>query len=139
MPSRIIATCLALIAFAMTIVLGMAVGNPPITIVWRATLMMLVVWAIGSVLGAMAQHVITENIASYKLDHPLVTEAEIAQGIAPEAIDDDIEEMATQHERDDEAVREEHLATLAEKEKLDSEQDARNENDNNETLNNNAA
>ncbi|MHC4995772.1 MAG: hypothetical protein ACYTGQ_12040 [Planctomycetota bacterium] len=129
MPSRVIATCLALIAFSMAIVLGVAAGNPPLTIVWRALLMMLVTWVIGSVIGAMAQHVVTENIASYKIEHPLATEDDVARGMAPVTIDDDIADMATEHEREARAAREARLSSIEEADRIEATQVTGDDND----------
>ena len=66
-----IACSLALLAFAAATVAGIAVGNPAITTVWRALLAMIGCYAVGSLLGALAERALSEHIDQYKRDHPL--------------------------------------------------------------------
>lgn len=74
MPSRMIACSLALLAFAAATVAGIAVGNPAITTVWRALLAMIGCYAVGSLLGTLAERALSEHIEQYKRDHPLEPE-----------------------------------------------------------------
>ena len=70
-PSRIIASCFALVGFAAAAVVGIAVGNSAVTIIGRATLVMLASYVIGRAVGAIAQHTIDDHISRYQQKHPL--------------------------------------------------------------------
>lgn len=57
-----IAGCLALIAFAASLLAGVTAGNPFATTVWRALLAMGTTFVIGLVLGTMGQRMLDENL-----------------------------------------------------------------------------
>jgi ABC-type proline/glycine betaine transport system permease subunit len=70
MPSRIIATSLALVAFATAVVGGIWADNPALTTIARALVAMVVCYLVGSIIGSIAQRVIDENIQNYKQANP---------------------------------------------------------------------
>ncbi len=74
-PARVIATCFALIGFAAASVVGVAAGNPTSTVLLRATVVMLLIWGVGRVIGAMLQRTIEDHIRRYKHDHPIPDDA----------------------------------------------------------------
>jgi hypothetical protein len=70
-PSRIIATCFALVSFAAAVAVGMAVDNPISTIIWRATLIMLACWLVGRLFGGLLERVVREHVDEYKRANPI--------------------------------------------------------------------
>jgi hypothetical protein len=78
MPTRLIASSLALIAFAVAVLAGIAVDNPAYTIIWRAILAMAICYFVGLFIGAASQHAVEEDIESHRRRHPLQTPAESA-------------------------------------------------------------
>ncbi len=70
-PSRVIATCFALVGFAGSIVVGIAAGNDLTAILLRAMLVMVGCFAIGTVIGAVLQHTIDQHIEQHKRDNPI--------------------------------------------------------------------
>ena len=54
--------CLGLFAFCITIIRGLAVGNSPESILGKALWAMAVFFALGLVLGALAQMIVQEHI-----------------------------------------------------------------------------
>jgi hypothetical protein len=73
MPTRIIAACFALSAFALATVLGMAAGNDAVTTLWRALLAMAAAYFVGSIIGHVARIAVQEHVARYKAEHPIPT------------------------------------------------------------------
>jgi hypothetical protein len=67
----VIATCFALVSFAAAIVVGVGAGNSALTILFRATFVLIVCWFIGLAAGAVAQWAILGHIKRYKLQHPI--------------------------------------------------------------------
>jgi len=70
-PSRIIATCFALVSFAAAIAVGVAVSNPTSTIIWRATLVMIACWLVGGWFGGLLERIVREQVEQYKQSHPI--------------------------------------------------------------------
>ncbi len=70
-PSKVIATCFALVAFAAAVAVGVAAGVDATTIIWRAMLVMAVAWVLGRILGEIAVRIVQERIDDYKLRHPI--------------------------------------------------------------------
>jgi NhaP-type Na+/H+ or K+/H+ antiporter len=66
MTTRIAAT-LALVVFAVCVIAGMTAENGFTTVIVRALLAMLVTLIVGLVIGAMAQRMLDENLASQKI------------------------------------------------------------------------
>ena len=77
-PSRVIAACFALIAFAAALVVGLAAGNPAGTILWRALVAMFVCWAAGAAVGWLAQRAVQVQVDDYKAKHPIPSEEAVA-------------------------------------------------------------
>ena len=71
MPTRLIASSLALIAFAVAVLSGIAVDNPASTILWRAILAMVICYCLGLFIGSASQRAIEEAIEQHKKDNPL--------------------------------------------------------------------
>ena len=61
-PSRVIATCFALIGFATAAIIGLIVGNSVTTIIWRAICVMLICYGIGRLVGWVAQRTVDDHI-----------------------------------------------------------------------------
>ncbi len=74
-PSRVIATSFALVAFAAAAVLGVYVGNDVFTVLWRAAVIMLICYLIGRGVGAVAQWTVDDHIARYQKQHPIPDES----------------------------------------------------------------
>ena len=74
--ARLIATCFALGSFAAASIVGMVVGNSVTTILWRATLVMVICWFVGRIAGAIAQRTVDDHIAQYKQRKPIPEVAE---------------------------------------------------------------
>lgn len=49
----------------------MAVGNQATTILWRATVIMLLGWIVGRAIGAIAQSTVDDHIDQYKQQNPI--------------------------------------------------------------------
>ena len=62
MPTRIIATSLALLAFAIAIAAGLLAQNPPQQILWRALVCLVTCYGVGAVVGAVAQRAMDEHL-----------------------------------------------------------------------------
>lgn len=77
MPTRLIASSLALIAFAVAVLAGIGVDNPAATILWRAILAMAICYCIGLFIGSASQRAIEEAIQEHKKDNPLAPEPEL--------------------------------------------------------------
>lgn len=73
-PSRVIASCFALVSFAAAVLEGAAVGNPLLTILLRATVIMIIAWAVGSAIGAVAQRTVDQHIEAYRQANPIPTD-----------------------------------------------------------------
>jgi hypothetical protein len=61
---RRIAASMSLVAFAVCLLMGLRAGNPFSTIVANALLAMAATFAVGLVVGAMAQKMLDENLAA---------------------------------------------------------------------------
>ncbi len=70
-PTKIVASCLALIGFAAAILAGLSVDNPASTTISRALVAMFVCYIIGLAVGAVAQRAVQEHVDTYKKEHPL--------------------------------------------------------------------
>ena len=71
MPTRVIASSFALIAFALAIVMGLYVGNEAIAILSRALLVMFISYWVGMCVGAVGHRAIQEHLNRYRLDNPI--------------------------------------------------------------------
>ncbi len=70
-PAKVIASSFALVAFAAALFVGLQVGNPVTTVIYRATLVMLMCWPVGYAIGRIGQRVVDHNIETYKAQHPI--------------------------------------------------------------------
>jgi hypothetical protein len=68
---RVIAACFAIVTFVAALAVGLASGNPPGTVIVRATVVMIICWIIGQGIGALLQYVIDDDIDLYKRSRPL--------------------------------------------------------------------
>ncbi len=75
-PAKVIASSFALVAFAAALLVGLRVGNPVTTVIYRATLVMLLCWPVGFAIGRIGQHVVDRNIETYKNEHPIPADVE---------------------------------------------------------------
>lgn len=91
-PSRVIASCFALVSFAAALLIGLMSGNSAGVLIWRATLVMIACWVIGRIVGSVAQRVVDEHIEKYKQEHPIPgDEADDAMaGVAETSVDEGV-------------------------------------------------
>ena len=69
---RIIATCFSITAFVAALLIGAIwAGNPMLTVLYRALIVMLACYPIGLVVGGILQRVIEEDIEAYRQAHPI--------------------------------------------------------------------
>ncbi|MFG0285030.1 MAG: hypothetical protein ACF8R7_11455 [Phycisphaerales bacterium JB039] len=66
-----IATAVALCAFAIGLIAGLAAGNPSQVVLGRALVGMVVCYVVGHVLGACAESVVRRRVDAYKREHPV--------------------------------------------------------------------
>lgn len=71
MTSRVIATIFALVSFAAALIVGQQAGNPAVTVLSRALLIMLACYVIGRLIGAIANTTVNDHIERYRADHPM--------------------------------------------------------------------
>jgi uncharacterized protein (DUF697 family) len=71
MPAKLIASSLALTAFAVMIVAGLSVDNPAATTLTRALAAMAIAYAAGWAIGRVAEKALREEIEAYKTEHPI--------------------------------------------------------------------
>ncbi len=83
-PSRVIAVCFGLVAFAIALVMGLSAGNETLVILQRAILAMLGCMMVGWVVGVIAQRAVQDRIDAYKKENPIPLERdqETAAGAA---------------------------------------------------------
>ena len=59
--SRVCAAGLALLAFSCALIIGLCVGNPFVSVVFRALQIMLVFYVLGLILGIIGEKAVKEN------------------------------------------------------------------------------
>jgi len=64
-PTKLISATMALAAFTIAVVAGLAVDNPAESILAKALISMLLCHFVGFALGALAERTVTEGIESY--------------------------------------------------------------------------
>ena len=74
MPSRVIATLLALVAFTAATAAGVIAQNTAWTILWRASLAMIVCYCLGRIVGVISQRALHEHLEQYKSANPIPAE-----------------------------------------------------------------
>ena len=67
--TQLISVVLALCAFALALVAGLAAGNPADHIVGRAVVAMFIGQIVGALIGRAAQCVIDEHLERYRAEH----------------------------------------------------------------------
>jgi hypothetical protein len=85
----VLASCFALVCFAAAVVVGLAAGNPPVTVLWRSILVMGGAWLVGLAVGALFQRTLEEHIEAHQHQHPMPGEEPTH---APAEAADDAEE-----------------------------------------------
>ncbi len=70
-PGRVIAGTFGMAAFAVALVSGLWVGNPAASILSRALVSLMLCYAMGTLVGAICEHVVREHLARYKATHPV--------------------------------------------------------------------
>ncbi len=70
-PTKIYAAVLALTAFAVSTVSGLANGAAGADILWHSIFSMLVCYPVGMVLGMIAGHAVDEFTEAYRQQHPV--------------------------------------------------------------------
>jgi tetrahydromethanopterin S-methyltransferase subunit C len=69
--TRVIAASLALAAFAVAIVSGLAAGNPARIVLLNAVVCMIVCQILGLFVGVLAERAVSEHVADYKSARPV--------------------------------------------------------------------
>jgi len=70
-PIRLVAATLAMAGFAVAVVAGLTAGNAPTRILLGALVSMVACHALGLVLGAVGQRVISDHMESYRAAKPV--------------------------------------------------------------------
>jgi len=71
MPTKVIASSFALVAFALAVALGAYAGNSATTTIWRAIVVMGVCYVVGQVIGHVGRIAMNEHVERYKREHPM--------------------------------------------------------------------
>jgi putative Mn2+ efflux pump MntP len=69
--TKVIAASMALSAFAVAIVAGLAAGNPARSVLFNAVVSMIVCQILGLFIGAFAERAIADHMKAYKAAHPI--------------------------------------------------------------------
>ena len=93
-PPRLIATAFALVAFAGALFVGLRAGNPMLTILSRALLIMLGCYVIGRLVGFFADRVLQGQVADYHHKHPLGRNADADRNRDDPAVERQAERIA---------------------------------------------
>ncbi len=70
-PSYVIAACVALAAFAVATLAGLASGNSAASILFRALIAMLACYPVGLLVGMACQRVISEQLDAHREANPV--------------------------------------------------------------------
>lgn len=70
-PSRIIASCFALSAFAIALISGLAAGRAASSILGTAVLALLACYILGLIVASVANVAVSERIEQFKADNPV--------------------------------------------------------------------
>ena len=71
MTARVIATIFALVSFAAALIVGHQAGNPMVTILSRALLIMLGCYLVGRVIGGVAHATVNHHLDHYRAQYPM--------------------------------------------------------------------
>ncbi len=85
MPTRLIASSVALIAFVIALSMGIAAGNTATYNLVNALGALFICYLLGLVVALVAQRAIDEHIAEYQRTHPLPEESTNPSDVAPES------------------------------------------------------
>ena len=69
-PSKVIASCFALAAFAVCIISGLFSGNEMSLVVYRSIIVMFTCWFLGRGIGHIMQSTVEDYINRFKQDNP---------------------------------------------------------------------
>jgi hypothetical protein len=83
-PTKIIAACLGLAAFAVAVISGLASGSDPARTLTVALASMLICQCVGLAIGAAASTIVDERVAAYKASNPIPSGSSIEVGSSPE-------------------------------------------------------
>lgn len=70
-PARVFSSVLGLMGFVTSLLVGLFVGNPGITILYRAMLAMAVCAVVGRIIGMVGEISVREFLRTYKHDRPM--------------------------------------------------------------------
>ncbi len=76
-PARVIATSFALISFAGTVLVGLFNGNDWKSILLSATIVLVVAWIVGTLVGMLMLHSVNEQIERHREANPAPDENEL--------------------------------------------------------------
>lgn len=65
-PTRVIASCMGLSAFAVATIAGLAADNPADSILVRAVVSMFVCHGVGLVIGVIGERSVSEGVTKYR-------------------------------------------------------------------------
>lgn len=65
-PSKVIAGCFAMAAFAVAVLAGLAGGNSAVSILIRALIALICCYPIGLMIGMICQRVMTDHIQAHR-------------------------------------------------------------------------
>ncbi|MEM7623940.1 MAG: hypothetical protein AAF235_12150 [Planctomycetota bacterium] len=83
LATHAVASSLALGAFTVAIIAGLAAGSEPIGVLWRAIISMVACYLVGVGLGAMGIRAVKEHVEAHAASNPIPDVPEVA--IADEA------------------------------------------------------
>jgi hypothetical protein len=69
--SRIIAACLALSAFAVSVIAGVAAGNDASLVLTRAMIAMILCYPVGFIVGIVCERVVEWHVAAHVVERPV--------------------------------------------------------------------
>ena len=69
--NKVIAASLALSAFAVAVVAGLAAGNPARTVLFNAVVSMIACQILGLFIGSLAERAIADHMTTYKAANPI--------------------------------------------------------------------
>jgi hypothetical protein len=93
-------------AFAAAMVVGVVVGNPAETVLWRAIIALASCWIVGYLVGRVLQRTAEDYVRRYKESHPIPeTVADLdamereTMSASPDGIQDESEEDNSEFDR----------------------------------------
>lgn len=90
-PSQAIPVCLALAAYAVAMLSGLAAGNPASHTLLVALVALIPGYLLGLAIGAVADHVLDEFTVHYLQQHPVPDVSEIESSVDDvEIVEDDL-------------------------------------------------